>query len=42
MRIEVNGVRLFFGVAGAKLVPDGPTVRRRRDPAQTFDQETEA
>ena len=29
MRIEVNGVRLFFDVEGAKLVPDGPLMRER-------------
>jgi len=29
MRIEVNGVRLFFDVEGARLVPDGPTMRER-------------
>jgi proline iminopeptidase len=29
MRVEVNGVRLFFEVEGAKLVPDGPAMRER-------------
>jgi proline iminopeptidase len=29
MRIEVNGVRLFFDVEGAKLVPDGPKMREK-------------
>lgn len=29
MRIEVNGVRLFFDVEGAKWVPDGKTMRSR-------------
>ena len=29
MRIEVNGVRLFFDVEGAKLVPDGPRMREK-------------
>jgi proline iminopeptidase len=29
MRIEVNGVRLFFDVEGAKLAPDGPAMRER-------------
>jgi proline iminopeptidase len=29
MRIEVNGVRIFFDVEGAKLVPDGPIMRER-------------
>jgi proline iminopeptidase len=29
MRIEVNGVRLFFDVEGAKLVPDGPVMREK-------------
>jgi proline-specific peptidase len=29
VRIEVNGVRLFFDVEGAKLVPDGPAMRER-------------
>jgi proline iminopeptidase len=29
MRIEVNGVRLFFDVEGAKLVPDGPAMREK-------------
>jgi hypothetical protein len=27
MRVHVNGVRLFFDVEGASLVPDGPTMR---------------
>ncbi len=27
MRVEVNGVRLFFDVEGARLVPDGTTIR---------------
>jgi pimeloyl-ACP methyl ester carboxylesterase len=29
MRIEVNGVRIFFDVEGAKLVPDGPAMREK-------------
>lgn len=29
MRIEVNGIRLFFDVEGAKLVPDGPVMREK-------------
>jgi pimeloyl-ACP methyl ester carboxylesterase len=29
MRIEVNGVRIFFDVEGAKLVPDGPVLREK-------------
>ena len=29
MRIRVNGVRVFFDVEGAKLVPDGPLLRER-------------
>ena len=29
MYASVNGVRLFFDVEGAKLVPDGPTMRER-------------
>jgi pimeloyl-ACP methyl ester carboxylesterase len=29
MRVEVNGVRLFFDVDGAKLVPEGPTMREK-------------
>lgn len=29
MRIEVNGVRLFFDVEGAKFVPDGPAMREK-------------
>jgi pimeloyl-ACP methyl ester carboxylesterase len=29
MHVSVNGVRLFFDVEGAKLVPDGPTMRER-------------
>jgi proline iminopeptidase len=29
MRIEVNGVRIFFDVEGAKLVPDGPVMREK-------------
>jgi proline iminopeptidase len=29
MRIEVNGVRLFVDVEGAKLVPDGPRMREK-------------
>ena len=29
MHVSVNGVRLFFDVEGAKLVPDGPTMRQR-------------
>jgi proline iminopeptidase len=29
MRVEVNGVRLFFDVEGAKLVPDGPVMREK-------------
>ncbi len=30
MRIEVNGVRIFFDVESAKFVPDGPIMRERR------------
>jgi proline iminopeptidase len=29
MRVQVGGVRLFFDVEGAKLVPDGPWMRER-------------
>jgi proline-specific peptidase len=29
MRIEANGARIFFDVEGAKLVPDGSTMRER-------------
>ncbi len=29
MRIDVSGVRLFFDVEGAKLVPDGPVMREK-------------
>jgi proline iminopeptidase len=29
MHVLINGVRLFFDVAGAGLVPDGPTMRER-------------
>jgi len=29
MRIEINGVRLYFDVEGAKRVPDGPVLRER-------------
>jgi proline iminopeptidase len=29
MRIEINGVRLFFDVEGAKLIPDGPAMREQ-------------
>jgi len=29
MRVTVNGVRLFFDVEGASLVPDGPSMRER-------------
>lgn len=29
MRIEVNGVRLFFDVEGARLVPDGAVMREK-------------
>ena len=29
MRVQVSGVRLFFDVDGAKLVPDGPWMRER-------------
>jgi pimeloyl-ACP methyl ester carboxylesterase len=29
MHVLVNGVRLFFDVEGAKLVPDGPTMREK-------------
>ena len=29
MRVLVNGVRLFFDVEGAKLVPDGPAMREK-------------
>ena len=30
VRVEVNGVRIFFDVEGAKLVPDGPVCARSR------------
>jgi len=29
MRIEVNGARIFFDVEGAKLVPEGTTMREK-------------
>ena len=29
MRVLVNGVRLFFDVEGAGLVPEGPTMREK-------------
>ncbi len=29
MRVEVNGVRLFFDIEGAKVVPDGPVMREK-------------
>ena len=29
MHVSVNGVRLFFDVEGAKLVPDGPVMREK-------------
>src|SRR3954463_6459011 len=29
MHVLVNGLRLFFDVEGAKLVPDGPTMREK-------------
>ena len=29
MRIEVNGIRVFFDVEGARLVPDGPIMREK-------------
>lgn len=29
MRIEVNGVRIFFDVEGAKFVPEGPVMREK-------------
>ena len=29
MHVFVNGVRLFFDVEGAKLVPDGPAMREK-------------
>jgi hypothetical protein len=29
MHVLVNGVRLFFDVEGAKLVPDGPAMREK-------------
>ena len=29
MRVTVNGVRLFFDVKGASLVPDGPSMREK-------------
>ena len=29
MHVLVNGVRLFFDVEGASLVPDGPTMRQK-------------
>src|SRR5829696_4272736 len=30
MRVQVAGVRLFFDVDGAKLIPDGPWMRERQ------------
>jgi len=29
MHVLINGVRLFFDVEGAKLVPDGPAMREK-------------
>lgn len=29
MRVLVNGVRLYFDVEGAALVPDGPAMRQK-------------
>src|SRR3977135_1497106 len=29
MHVFINGVRLFFDVEGAKLVPDGPAMREK-------------
>jgi hypothetical protein len=29
MRVTVNGVRLFFDVKGASLVPGGPSMREK-------------
>lgn len=29
MRVDVNGVRIFFDVEGAKFVPDGPAMREK-------------
>jgi proline iminopeptidase len=29
MHVPINGVRLFFDVQGAKLVPDGPAMREK-------------
>ena len=29
MKVFVNGVRLFFDVEGARLVPDGPVMREK-------------
>ena len=29
MHVSVNGVRLFFDVEGAKLIPDGPVMREK-------------
>jgi hypothetical protein len=29
MHIRVNGVRLFFDVEGAGLLPDGPAMREK-------------
>src|SRR5262245_62725736 len=29
MRVLVNGVRLFFDVEGARLVPSGPSIREK-------------
>ena len=29
MRIEVNGIKLFFDVEGAKLVPDSAVMREK-------------
>jgi len=29
MHVSINGVRLFFDIEGAKLVPDGPLMREK-------------
>ena len=29
MLVSINGVRLFFDVEGAKLVPDSPVMREK-------------
>lgn len=42
MRIEVNGVRLFFDVEGAKLVPDGKVMRHPAHPGKLILSSTSA